>query len=69
MFPEYRKQITRLKTTDSHFSRIFDSHNALDQRIRNMEAGLEIAADLEIEQLKKEKLRLKDELYEILRKA
>ena len=27
MFPEYRDLITRLKTTDHHFTRLFDKHN------------------------------------------
>uniref|UniRef100_UPI000DF003B3 YdcH family protein n=1 Tax=Chromobacterium haemolyticum TaxID=394935 RepID=UPI000DF003B3 len=44
-------------------------HNDLDQKIKNMEARIEPSADFEIENLKKEKLRLKDELYAILRKA
>jgi hypothetical protein len=69
MFPEYRDLITQLKGHDHHFTRLFDKHNALDQTIKNMEAGIEAAAQLQTEQLKKEKLLLKDELYEILRKA
>ncbi|WP_434633954.1 YdcH family protein [Chromobacterium sp. CV08] len=67
MFPEYRDLITRLKTEDSHFSKLFDLHNRLDQRIRNMEARIVPAGPQEIETLKKEKLRLKDELYALLR--
>ena len=34
-----------------------------------MESGIEPATNLDIEALKKEKLALKDELYQILRKA
>ena len=34
-----------------------------------MESGIESGSQLQIEQLKKEKLLLKDELYGILRKA
>ena len=30
MFPEFRDLITRLKTEDLHFTRLFDKHNALD---------------------------------------
>ena len=52
-----------------HFTRLFDQHNALDQKIKNMEDGLEIATNVEIETLKREKLQLKDELYAILKKA
>ncbi len=69
MFPEYRELITSLKGNDHHFTRLFDQHNALDQKIKNMEDGLEIATNVEIETLKREKLQLKDELYTILKKA
>jgi len=69
MFPEYRDLITQLKTTGSHFLNVYEKHNELDQRIRNMESGIEPATHLAIEALKKEKLALKDEFYQILRKA
>mgnify|MGYP003352337939 FL=1 len=67
MFPEYRELISQLKTTDHHFNHLFDKHNELDQKIKNLESGIEKATDLEIESLKKEKLHLKDELYTILK--
>jgi uncharacterized protein YdcH (DUF465 family) len=69
MFPEYRDLITRLKTTDHHFGRLFDQHNELDQKIKNMESRLETATHEQIELLKKEKLLIKDQLYSILRKV
>ena len=69
MFPEYRDLITRLKTTDAHFLRVFDQHNALDQRITRMESHIEPGTPVQIEILKKEKLALKDSLFAILRKA
>jgi len=69
MFPEYRDLITQLKGHDVHFTRLFDKHNSLDQVIKNKEAHIEPGTQIEIEQLKKEKLALKDELYAILKKA
>jgi hypothetical protein len=69
MFPEYRDLISRLKGVDAHFTRLFDRHNALDQRIQNMEAHIEPGTPQEIEHLKKEKLALKDELWQHLRQA
>lgn len=69
MFPEYRDLITSLKNRDHHFTRLFDKHNDLDQKITNMENRVESATQVQIETLKKEKLRLKDELYAILKKA
>ena len=69
MFPEYRDLITQLKNKGAHFTRLFDEHNTLDQRIQNIESHIEVATEAEIEQLKKQKLHLKDELYTILVKA
>ena len=69
MFPEYRDLITRLKTSDAHFLRVFDQHNGLDQQIKRMESRIDPGTPLQIEQLKKEKLALKDALYAILKKA
>lgn len=69
MFPEFRDLISKLKIEDAHFSRLFDRHNELDQQIKNMEARIETASPVEIEDLKKEKLKLKDELYLILKAA
>jgi len=69
MFPEYRDLITELKTSDRHFLQVFNHHNELDQQIKNIEAHLEHRTPEEVEDLKKQKLRLKDELYTILRRT
>jgi uncharacterized protein YdcH (DUF465 family) len=69
MFPEYRELISKLKSESSHFARLFDKHNDLDQKIQNMESGVERSTEQEIEILKKEKLKLKDELYLLLKKS
>jgi uncharacterized protein len=68
MFPEYRELITQLKGHDAHFTRLFDKHNLLDQEILNKEAHIEPGTQIEIERLKKEKLALKDEIYQLLKK-
>ena len=67
MFPEYRDLITKLKGKDAHFNQLFDKHNEMDQQIRNMETRVVQATSVEIENLKKEKLQLKDKLYAYLR--
>lgn len=69
MFPEYRDLITQLKHKDLHFTHLFDRHNDIDQKIKNIESNVEQATDLEVETLKKEKLNLKDQIYAILVKA
>ena len=69
MFPEFRDLITQLKTSDRHFLRLFDQHNELDQKIKNMEASISPGMQEEIETLKKEKLHLKDQIYTVLKSA
>ena len=69
MFPEYRELISQLKGKDYHFTRIFDEHNALDHRIQQLEAKLLLGCEQEVDKLKRAKLKLKDELQQILQKA
>lgn len=69
MFPEYRDLISKLKHADTHFTHLFEKHNELDQKIKNMETHIEHGTHQEIENLKKEKLRLKDDLYNYLRQV
>lgn len=66
MFHEFRDLISELKTTDRYFQGLFEKHNALDQKIKNMEARLEPGTPDEVEVLKKKKLAIKDELYALL---
>lgn len=69
MFSEYREQIAQLKSDDARFAQIFNQHDALDAQIKRMVARVEPGTTLEIEALKKEKLHLKDEVYQRLLKA
>jgi uncharacterized protein len=69
MFPEYRDLITRLKAENKTFARLFDEHNDLDQRVKNIEAHIVPGTDSEVENLKKQKLQLKDRLYDMLKEA
>ncbi len=67
MFPEYRELISELKQNDAHFQRLFNEHNALDEEIANMEND-PVAGHRhdDIENKKKQKLHLKDEIYQLL---
>lgn len=69
MFPEYRDLIARLKIEDSRFSRLFEDHNELDHKIIRLEKNPATANSDEIDELKRQKLKIKDALYDILRKA
>lgn len=69
MFPEHRELITKLKTeNDLHFEKLFNAHNELDEKIINLENDpvASVSRESEIEEMKKEKLALKDELFKYL---
>ena len=62
MFPEYRELISKLKNNDLRFQKLFDLHNELDQKIKNIESGITVDTSETIDALKKQKLKLKDEI-------
>ncbi len=64
MFHEHRDIITKLKQENAHFHKIFDKHNELDDEIVEMEKSM--ADQFEIEKKKKEKLKIKDEIYSMI---
>ncbi|HFC03454.1 MAG TPA: DUF465 domain-containing protein [Nitratifractor salsuginis] len=61
MLSEYRKEISELKQKNAHFAKIFERHNELDQKAKDADEGRLHLSDTELEQIKKEKLLLKDE--------
>ncbi|HIQ26912.1 MAG TPA: DUF465 domain-containing protein [Sulfurovum sp.] len=66
MLHEYRDEIHELKLANAHFAKIFEQHNELDQKIEDAVSNRIILTDQEVEVLKKEKLRLKDEALKII---
>lgn len=66
-FPEYRDTIYALKAANAHFSRLFDEYHQVNKHVQRVENEAEVATGEALEELKKQRLRLKDELYGILR--
>lgn len=66
MLHEYRDIISKLKLDNAHFAKIFERHNELDQKITDADAGRDHIGDAELDALKKEKLKLKDEAYAMI---
>lgn len=64
--PEYREQIHNLKVSNNHFARLFDEYHDVDHEVRRIETGVETTSDDYLEQRKKVRLKLKDEMYAIL---
>ncbi|MDO4223649.1 MAG: DUF465 domain-containing protein [Acinetobacter sp.] len=69
MFPEHRELISKLRQENAHFAKVFEEHNALDHEIIRLEKDPVTSGLEDIEVLKKKKLHLKDELYQMILKA
>jgi hypothetical protein len=66
-FPEYRERIDHLITENGHFAWLRESYDKLTTQIEALEDDGMPISDEELEKLKFERLKLKDELYELLR--
>lgn len=68
-FPEYREEIHHLKMTNEHFKMLFDKYHKLDREVYRVEYNIEPRSDMALEELKKQRLVLKDELFQMLKQS
>ena len=66
-FPERKEAIHQLKMENAHFQALMEKYDELDKHIFRIEDGSEPADDVYVEQLKKERLALKDEVLQMLK--
>jgi uncharacterized protein len=66
-FPEYRERIHQLKVESAHFRKLSDEYHEIDRQVHRAETDIEPIADEPLEELKKRRLLLKDELYALLK--
>ncbi|MBK4716230.1 DUF465 domain-containing protein [Enterobacteriaceae bacterium YMB-R22] len=69
MFPEYRQLITVLKESNPRFRSLFEKHNQLDHDIAQLEHPDGRGYCDKVATMKKEKLKLKETLWEMLKEA
>lgn len=67
--PEFRDQIHNLKMSNNHFAKMFDEYHDLDHEIHRIETGIENTSDEYLEDRKKQRLYLKDEMVKLLQAA
>jgi len=68
-FPEYKEQIHNLKMTNNHFSKLMKEYEEVDKHIFRIESDEEPADDEYIRDLKKQRLKIKDELHSIIKES
>ena len=62
-FPELTDKIQAMREQDPSFAQLMEEYDALDRRVRELEELAQPVADETMEELKKERLKLKDQLY------
>lgn len=66
-FPEFKERIHELKMNDAHFKRLFEEYDQSTTRIEALEKEDSPVADETMEDLKKQRLVLKDDLHAMLK--
>lgn len=66
-FPEFNDAIHELKISNAHFAKLFTEYHELDHEVHRMESGVETPSDEVLEDRKKKRLELKDQLYRMLK--
>ena len=65
-FPEHKDKIHQLKMSNAHFAKLFNAYHEVDHEVHRIETGAEAASDAHLENRKKERLHLKDQLFQML---
>ncbi|HEY9018520.1 YdcH family protein [Thiomicrospira sp.] len=66
-FPEFKERIHELKMNDAHFKKLFEEYDQVTTKIEALEKQESPVADETMEDLKKQRLALKDSLYGMLK--
>ncbi|MEC7762270.1 MAG: YdcH family protein [Pseudomonadota bacterium] len=65
-FPELGERITALKAEDPHFAKLYDAYHEVNRAVHRAETNVEPTDQFAEEDMRKERTRLKDELYRML---
>ncbi len=65
-FPEMKEAIDILKTGNAHFAKLYATYTRLTGKVEDLEEHDMPVADFTIEDMKKQRVKLKDELYHLL---
>jgi uncharacterized protein YdcH (DUF465 family) len=68
-FPEHQHTIRHLKMNDNHFAKLFDAYHELASEVHHIEKNNEPVADEYLDSLKTRRVRLKDQLFNLVIKA
>jgi uncharacterized protein len=67
-FPQYLDKMRRLRKGDAHFARLFAQYDEDNHAVASYEKGASAISDEALEELKKRRLKTKDEIYQQLQR-
>ena len=65
-FPEMTERIRELRASDGHFARLVDEYHEVNRQIHRIETRVEPTSEDVEEELKRKRVRLKDEIAQML---
>jgi uncharacterized protein YdcH (DUF465 family) len=65
-FPEHVEKMSEMKVSNAHFARLFDDYHEINRAIHRAETDIEPTDDFNMEDMRKKRMRLKDEIYGML---
>ncbi|MBE2274755.1 MAG: YdcH family protein [Rhodobacteraceae bacterium] len=66
-FPGEADKITALKTGDTHFARLLEEYDAVNDRVHRAETRVDTVSEEHEEGLRRQRARLKDQIAAMLR--
>lgn len=65
-FPHMQDEISALKASDAHFAKLFDEYHTVNRSIHRAETNIEPTDDYHMTDMRKQRMRLKDEIASFL---
>lgn len=68
-FPEHADRMHALKGSDAHFAKLFEEYHTANRAVHAAETNVKPTSDDHLAELRKDRMRLKDEIYAVLTTA
>lgn len=65
-FPQLADRMRQMRAENPRFSKLFDDYHAVNRAIHRAETNVEPTDDLHMEEMRKQRMVLKDEIYGML---
>ncbi|MGY6708125.1 MAG: YdcH family protein [Rhizobiaceae bacterium] len=65
-FPEHVEKMRELKMSNAHFAKLFDQYHEVNRAVHRAETNVEPTDDAHMEEMRRNRMRLKDEIYGML---